>query len=67
MVRCGLPARGPHALRHAFATRLLRAGQSAKAIADLLGHRSLDAVVIYAKVDYARLFENAVDWPEVAS
>lgn len=67
MVRCGLPARGPHALRHAFATRLLRAGQSVKSIADLLGHRSLDAVAIYAKVDYARLFENAVDWPEVAS
>lgn len=67
MVRCGLPPRGPHALRHAFATRLLRAGQSIKSIADLLGHRSLDAVAIYAKVDYARLLESAVDWPEVAS
>jgi len=67
MERCGLPPRGPHALRHTFATRLLRAGQSVKAIADLLGHRSLDAVAIYAKVDYARLLEAAVDWPEVAS
>lgn len=67
MVRCGLPPRGPHALRHAFATRLLRAGQPVKSIADLLGHRSLDAVAVYAKVDYARLLENAVDWPEVAS
>lgn len=64
--RCGLPLQGPHAFRHAFATRLLRAGQPVKAIADLLGHRSLDAVAIYAKVDYARLLENAVDWPEVA-
>ena len=67
MVRCGLPPRGPHTLRHAFATRLLRAGQPVKAIADLLGHRSLDAVAVYAKVDYARLLESAVDWPEVAS
>ena len=67
MVRCGLPPRGPHALRHAFATRLLRAGQPVKAIADLLGHRSLDAIAVYAKVDYARLLESAVDWPEVAS
>ena len=67
MVRCGLPPRGPHALRHAFATRLLRAGQPVKSIADLLGHRSLDAVAVYAKVDYARLSENAVEWPEVAS
>jgi integrase len=67
MVSCGLPPRSPHAFRHAFATRLLRAGQPAKAIADLLGHRSLDAVAVYAKVDYAPLFEVAVEWPEVAS
>jgi len=63
MVRCGLPPRYPHSFRHAFATRLLRSGQPVKAIADLLGHRSLDAVAIYAKVDYARLLEVAIDWP----
>ncbi len=67
MKRCGLPPRGPHALRHTFATRLLRAGESMKTIADLLGHRSLDAVAIYAKVDYARLLECAIDWPGVVS
>jgi integrase len=67
MESCGLPPRGPHALRHAFATRLLRAGQPVKAIADLLGHRSLAAVAVYAKVDYVRLFEAAVDWPEAVS
>lgn len=67
MARCGLPRRGPHALRHSFATRLLRTGQPIKAIADLLGHRSLGAVAIYAKVDHARLLEVALDWPEVAS
>ncbi len=60
-------AASPHSLRHAFATRLLRAGQPVKAIADLLGHRSLAAVAIYAKVDHARLLEVAVEWPEVAS
>lgn len=65
MVRCGLSPRGPHALRHSFATRLLQAGQSVKTIADLLGHRSLSAIGVYAKVDYARLIEVAVDWPEV--
>ncbi len=67
MASCGLPRRGPHALRHTFASRLLRAGESVKAIADLLGHRSLDAVAVYAKVDFARLLECAIDWPEVAS
>jgi len=65
MRRAGLPRRGPHALRHAFATRLLAAGQSLKTIADLLGHRSLSSVGIYAKVDFARLREVAGEWPEV--
>ena len=64
LVRCGLPPRGPHALRHAFATRLLRAGESFKVIADLLGHRSLAAVGVYAKVDHPRLLEVAAEWPE---
>jgi integrase/recombinase XerD len=59
--------RGPHTLRHAFATRLLRSGQPLKSIADLLGHRSLSATAIYAKVDHPRLFEVAVEWPEVRS
>jgi integrase len=63
MEHCGLPPRYPHSFRHAFATRLLRSGQPVKAIADLLGHRSLDAVAIYAKVDHARLLEVAIDWP----
>jgi len=57
--------RGPHALRHAFATRLLHEGQSLKVIADLLGHRSLAEVSTYAKVDHPRLLEVAAPWPEV--
>ena len=61
LVRCGLSPRGPHALRHAFATRLLRAGESFKVIADLLGHRSLAAVGVYAKVDHTRLLEVAAE------
>lgn len=66
-LRCGLPSYSPHCLRHTFATRLLRAGEGVKAIADLLGHRSLAAVAIYAKVDDTRLLELAVEWPEVES
>jgi site-specific recombinase XerD len=67
MRRGGLSHRGPHTLRHAFATRLLRHGHSLKVIADLLGHRSLEAVSVYAKVDYGRLREVASEWPEVHS
>jgi integrase/recombinase XerD len=42
---------GPHSLRHACATRLLLKGVSFKEIGDLLGHRGLESVGIYAKVD----------------
>jgi site-specific recombinase XerD len=50
---------GPHALRHACATRLINHGVSLKAIADQLGHRNLETTRIYAKVDLARLREVA--------
>ncbi len=59
--------RGPHALRHAFATRLLHTGQPLEVIADLLGQRSLESVSMYAKVDHPRLLEVAREWPEVVS
>jgi integrase/recombinase XerD len=47
--------RGPHALRHACATYLLNQGFSLKKVGDHLGHRSLSATQIYAKVDLAGL------------
>lgn len=50
---------GPHALRHACATRLLAEGFSMKEIADQLGHRNLDSTGVYAKVDIAGLREVA--------
>jgi integrase/recombinase XerD len=46
---------GPHALRHACATRLLQKGSSLKEIADFLGHRDTKSVSIYAKFDTAGL------------
>ena len=50
-----LPHQGPHALRHACATRLLGAGLSMPAVAEHLGHRRLDTTRGYAKVDLAGL------------
>ena len=46
-----LPHYGPHALRHACASRLLAAGLSLKEIGDQLGHTDPDSTRIYAKVD----------------
>jgi site-specific recombinase XerD len=57
------PHRGSHALRHAWATRLLAEGRSLKVIADLLGHRSLETTRLYAKVDFERLRTVGLPWP----
>jgi site-specific recombinase XerD len=54
-----LPHYGPHALRHACASRLLAAGLSLKEIGDQLGHMDPDSTRIYAKVDLAGLREVA--------
>ena len=50
---------GPHALRHACATRLLSQGLSFQEIGGHLGHRSADATAVYAKVDVLSLREVA--------
>jgi site-specific recombinase XerD len=47
--------RGPHALRHACATRLINCGLTLKEIGDLLGHHKMDSTRIYAKVDLPHL------------
>jgi integrase/recombinase XerD len=46
---------GPHSLRHACASQLLRKGMSLREIADFLGHRDLRSVSIYAKLDLRAL------------
>jgi integrase/recombinase XerD len=46
---------GPHALRHACASKLLAEGLTLKEIGDHLGHRSASSTSIYAKVDMAGL------------
>lgn len=50
-----LAHQGPHALRHACATKLLAEGMTLKEIGDHLGHRSTESTVIYTKVDIAAL------------
>jgi integrase/recombinase XerD len=47
--------RGPHALRHAAAQHLLDQGLSMKAVGDYLGHRSITATSVYAKVQLSTL------------
>jgi len=58
---------GSHVFRHAFASRMLRHGQSLKTIADMLGHRHINTTFIYTKVDLETLTQLPLDWPEVSS
>jgi integrase/recombinase XerD len=51
------PCYGPHGLRHSCATHLLAEGFPMKEIADHLGHVSLAATQMYAKVDITALRE----------
>jgi integrase/recombinase XerD len=46
---------GPHSLRHAAATELLRRGTPLGEIADFLGHRTSQSVGIYARFDMQAL------------
>lgn len=46
---------GPHALRHACATRLINEGFALKEISDHLGHQQLETTRIYSKVDLSGL------------
>lgn len=63
LARCGMPSMTVHALRHTYATRLHRRGVGLKAIADLLGHKSLDTAARYARVDLDELGMVAIPWP----
>jgi site-specific recombinase XerD len=49
-IQAGIEPVNPHALRHTFATRYLNANPSdLRGLARLLGHMSLDTVMIYTE------------------
>ncbi len=55
---------GPHAIRHAYATRLLEQNEPVKSIADLLGHKSLETTFIYTKSSVESLRPLTREWPK---
>jgi len=57
-IRAGIESVNPHALRHTFATRYLNANPSdLRGLARLLGHTSLDTVMIYTEPSMEDLTE----------
>ena len=61
--RAGLPVTRTHLLRHSFATNLHQQGASIKALADVLGHQSLESTTIYTRVNQRQLRSVAMPWP----
>ena len=62
-LRIGLMHFSAHSLRHTLACRLVENGSSLKEVADVLRHRSLNATLIYAKLDTPKLSAVALPWP----
>ncbi|MBF0359999.1 MAG: tyrosine-type recombinase/integrase [Oligoflexia bacterium] len=58
----GMP-KGPHAIRHAFATKQLSDGLSIKVVSDFLGHRAISSTFIYTKVNLKQLERLTCPWP----
>lgn len=50
-----LARRGPHVLRHSFATSMLNNGAELNAVKELLGHNSLTSTCIYTHVTFEEL------------
>ncbi len=63
--RAGIPesTTGTHILRRTVATKIYMNGSSLKAVADVLGHESLESTTRYTKVDTGMLSHVAGAWP----
>jgi integrase/recombinase XerD len=61
------PRPGAHLLRRTLASHLVQKGVALKAVADLLGHRCLEATRLYAQVNFPMLSQVARPWPTEVS
>ncbi len=66
-VTAGIAEAGPHRLRHALASDLLAAGAGYGEVSQVLRHRDLRTVSIYAKADPAALTLLVRPWPDAGA
>lgn len=61
--QAGVARVGPHRMRHALASELLRQGADLVAISQVLRHQDLATTAVYAKADLIALRQVARPWP----
>ena len=61
--RAGVPPIGPHRLRHTLACEMVGAGVPLPEIGQVLRHRDLVSMAVYARVGVAQLRVLARSWP----
>ena len=66
-INCSNRRHGPHALRHSFASALLRAKAPLPVITEALGHKSMDSTMFYLRIDISSLRKCALEVPLVPS
>jgi site-specific recombinase XerD len=64
-INCSNRRHGPHALRHSFASALLRAKAPLPVISEALGHKSMDSTMFYLRIDISSLRKCVMEVPLV--
>ena len=66
-INCSKRKHGPHALRHSFASALLKAKAPLPVISEALGHKDLNSSMFYLRIDITSLKKCALEVPSVPS
>jgi site-specific recombinase XerD len=66
-IKCSNRKRGPHALRHCFASALLKAKAPLPVISEALGHKNMDSTMYYLRIDINSLRKCSLEVPLVPS
>lgn len=64
-INCSGRKHGPHAIRHSFASELLRENVSMPLISAALGHKNMESTTIYLRIDATSLKKCALEVPSV--